>query len=419
MKAKDYEAQQKHQFPDQPWMWEKKWDNGQVKSDDKLILYFLLVFALIWNAISWPIVPDVLQQARGKPEAYVVLLFPAIGVLIAFLFIKQLFRYRKFGHSVLHFHTMPGVIGGAFEGEVVIPCELRPEKGFEVTVNCKRYTPSRGNNSSSSTSILWQRTMKLNGEVIRQRVPSTVVRIYCAIPFGGAPTQDLRGGGRIYWEVQVKADVVGANFGSQYTIPVYETDESREDFVADEQKIREIVFDPDETDRDVMAAEGLVEQREMGKWSLYFPAGRHKTGSKILFIFAIAVVGVPIGLLMHFGLQIPLYGACIIGGGVFVTSWVLWYIWLWQVCYRSTIWVENGRVNLRGGAIKMTEKQFMLDEVKAISMRRGMQTNDSLYYRIILRTQDDKPHQVAGQIPGVEMAEKIVKLLEAELGVTK
>ena len=72
-------------------------------------MYTAWGFATFWNAISFPSAfvarEDIL--AGDRPELYLMLLFPAIGIGLVAWAIKATLGYRKFGSAYLQLATLP------------------------------------------------------------------------------------------------------------------------------------------------------------------------------------------------------------------------------------------------------------------------------------------------------------------------
>ena len=62
----------------------------------------LFIFAIVWNAISLPILWVVRNDDTPHNRViYIALIFPAIGALLLFASVYMLLRRRKFGASRL------------------------------------------------------------------------------------------------------------------------------------------------------------------------------------------------------------------------------------------------------------------------------------------------------------------------------
>lgn len=78
-------------------MWKAEWANGRIRSASRATLITSWVFASFWNLISAPLavtaVPKML--AEGNRMVIGVLLFPAFGLILLALAVRETLRYRR------------------------------------------------------------------------------------------------------------------------------------------------------------------------------------------------------------------------------------------------------------------------------------------------------------------------------------
>lgn len=204
-------------FPDEPWKWNPEWRDGVIKDSSTTIIGCLLVVTLIWNAFSWIGVTHVIleNQFEEDKKAYLVFLFPFVGVLLVGVLVYQFLQWRKHGSSTLTLETFPGIIGSEFKARLSIPSLIRPHTGFEAKLESyKHHTNQR---RESSTIVLWKTEKVITDWTQNNR--TTEVSISFEIP----PDQQETTFHLItdyHWGLTVKAEATGVDYFSQFEIPI-------------------------------------------------------------------------------------------------------------------------------------------------------------------------------------------------------
>ena len=100
----------------------------------------LWIFALIWNAISWPIailaVPEMLQGENWV--GLVVLLFPFFGLMMLWGAIKVTFAAGRGGNATLKLRSEKPRVGASLAGAVVFAKRPAPDMLMRVRLMCLR-----------------------------------------------------------------------------------------------------------------------------------------------------------------------------------------------------------------------------------------------------------------------------------------
>ena len=99
--------------PTPPWMEREEWARGWISCGAKRGFWFMAGIALVWNAISAPllwIVPEEVLE-KGNLPALFALVFLLVGFGLVVAAVRAGIRWRKFGESVLELKTRPGVVG--------------------------------------------------------------------------------------------------------------------------------------------------------------------------------------------------------------------------------------------------------------------------------------------------------------------
>src|SRR5688500_17349334 len=104
---------------DGPWMANKKWASGRIVDSSKSTMIFFWCFASFWNVVAMPALSfGINQLRREKPETYLLLLFPLVGLGLLACAAFATIRYVTHGRSYFELETLPGSIGGWLAGTV-------------------------------------------------------------------------------------------------------------------------------------------------------------------------------------------------------------------------------------------------------------------------------------------------------------
>lgn len=225
-------------YPGEPWKWREDWAAGVVRADRKGAV-FIACFAGFWNVISFPIAFLAVSQAVKNHQygIFFVLLFPLIGVLLAWWAVHEILVTIRFGKSVLQLGAVPGVIGGKLAGIVQLPEKLRTEDGFHLTLKCsKTVTTGSGKKRSTSEQEIWSAEQDIAVDATRDPTRS-VIPVLFAIPFD-LPGSDPLAPQPVTWKLEAKAKNPGVDLSIAFIVPVFKTAASSPDFKLDDQAIR-------------------------------------------------------------------------------------------------------------------------------------------------------------------------------------
>lgn len=127
----------KGSHPEAPWMWRPEWAGGHILCSNRQAVLVAWVFTAFWNLISFPLAvlqfPEILRDEG--PVAFLILMFPLIGLILCVWSIQATIRWEKFGKSTLELQTLPGVIGGGLRGTIHTSIKGFPEEGFRLDLS--------------------------------------------------------------------------------------------------------------------------------------------------------------------------------------------------------------------------------------------------------------------------------------------
>lgn len=221
----------RERYPDEPWRWRPEWASGRVPAQDGAVAAVAGLFAVAWNAISLPLlwqVPRELQ--KGHATAAWGLLFPLVGAGLLVWAVRATLRRRRFGRCVLELGTLPGVVGGPFRGTLHVPTEVRPPEGFRVTLSCvHRVTSGHGRNRSTFESVRWQEEATVPPTRVMAVAMGSAFPVEFTVP-GDVPGSSAESSDDEHvWRLAAHADLPGIDFLSTFEVPVFRTEESRDD----------------------------------------------------------------------------------------------------------------------------------------------------------------------------------------------
>jgi hypothetical protein len=218
-----------------PAPWEhRRWRDGICRSRAQLgqAISFLIVTAASGGFLAMIAYksPNMFYFSKVRWEV----LFPAGLAIFGGAFLIGAFfalaRWIRFGRCFVKMHTVPGVIGGHFKGEVYLPESFPPETEVRLQLFCEETsTTYRRGSDNDSTSVvhLWSRTFCITTN------QALCHDGHCVIPFdfkipGGLPDEtdtkyETKGSVRIEWALRVFAKMKGPNLDMRYHVPVFRT----------------------------------------------------------------------------------------------------------------------------------------------------------------------------------------------------
>jgi hypothetical protein len=371
-----HQLEQRH--PDAPWMWQSEWASREIKGSSRAVMIFLWVFGGIWNAISWPIVPGLMEEiGQGNKGALFGFLFPVVGLGLVAAAVHATLRARRFGLSTFVLDTLPGVIGGELVGTVRISKPLPFREGLRARLVCiNRVTSGSGKNSSTREHVLYEEKRDIQPEEVRPGPTGSEILLQFLIPYDNRGSSDENQRSSIHWRVEMTGDFPGVDYSTHFELPVYKTEASSPD-------VREAVPAPESLDQ-ALAGGGPLEGSQIqvtpipeGGVELFFPAARNKGGARALTIFT-AIWGGVTGFLAT-GTDAPFMMTAIFGffevllGVAVLTSWF------------STLRVRAGQGGLvmKGGLFGLGgEKTLAKHEVDYVEIGVSSQQGSKVFYRL-------------------------------------
>jgi hypothetical protein len=221
------EAARKQQFPDQPWMWRDDWAAGHIKEYGGAQTIAIWVFAIIWNAISWPVAMIIRPEIeKGNKVVLFALLFPLVGIFLFIAAIRQTIQRMKFGKSICHIDSIPIKPGHRFRGELELRTDLSPQSGYRFQLtNIRAVTSGSGKNRSTHESTLWEDERIVDPSGAMRSPVGTRVPFELIVPPDAQTTDATDSNDRYYWRLSASADLPGVDYEATFELPVFSTGE--------------------------------------------------------------------------------------------------------------------------------------------------------------------------------------------------
>jgi hypothetical protein len=187
----------------------------------------LFIFAIVWNAISLPILWVVRNDDTPHNKViYIALIFPAIGALLLFASVYMLLRRRKFGASRLMLDHIPVAVGATFHGDVDTHVKESPENGFVLRLMCvRRVETGSGRNRSTDEKVLWADEQRVSASAAMRNPLGTRIPFTFTIPGDARPSDERVSSDMIVWRLAVTAELAGINYAADFQFPVFATGE--------------------------------------------------------------------------------------------------------------------------------------------------------------------------------------------------
>jgi hypothetical protein len=405
-------ADRVERYPNSPWLWNPEWAQREIKGNTAPVVIFLWVFAGIWNAIAWPIVPQLMDQiGRGHHGAAIGLMFPAIGAALVVAALHATLRARRFGRSVFVLDSLPGVIGGELVGTVRISKTLPETSGLRVRLVCVNcVTRGSGKNSSTSEHVLYEDKQEIASHAVRPGPRGSEIPLQFQIPFENPDSDDTNPRSTIGWRIELHGDFAGIDYATQFEIPVFKT-------AASSAEVGEPKLAPAQLDEALAGQGALADSRVQvtalpdGGVALYFPAARNKGTAFALSVFA-GLWGCATWFIATRS-DAPFLMTGVFG--FFEVLLLVGVLTLW--CASTRVRASRAGLAIKGGLFGLgREKMIAAGAVEAVSIETGLQHGSKVYYR--LRARHGRSATGCGSgIPDRAEAAAFSALLERALGV--
>lgn len=217
-------AAQSELHPHAPWMWNPDWADGVIASGSRSAMVGLWVFAVLWNAISTPLLfalPGELE--KGNKAILIGLLFPLVGLGLLIAAVRATLAWLKYGRTDFVMKSVPGVIGGGLAGAIRIPRPQTFEDDITLRlVNYRLITTGSGKNRSTREVPIWRREHTVPRSAVHAG-RHTLIPVQFTIPHSCRTWDEDE---RVKWRLEVSAPTPGLDLSSTFDVPVFVTPDS-------------------------------------------------------------------------------------------------------------------------------------------------------------------------------------------------
>jgi len=196
-----------------PWLARKAWRKRRIVSHGARGCFFALAIPFFGLMALYGFGGALYSVFKKNAEGAAIGLFGGaiFGGFLAVVTYCWL-NWRKFGKSVCHLETLPGVIGGWFKAsvEVKLPADVTPAVKVKLeNFTIRRMPPTlRRTKWETSENVLPVRFTRIKGD-------RYVVPVRFQIP--------ARKDYYANWLLQVKAEFAGVNLRANFIVPIFET----------------------------------------------------------------------------------------------------------------------------------------------------------------------------------------------------
>ncbi len=231
----EYAQQRAEEYNQQPvdksqrldWHLRKGWGTSTIRSEAKRGLIAIWGFAIVWNAISSPVLFALPKElAKSNYAVLIGLVFPLVGLYLLYQALRATNEYRRFGVVLFEMDPYPGGIGGNVGGHIDVPyldyaTAAMPASKLSVRLECVySYMSGSGDNRSRSESIKW---VEEGAPQIGSAAQGVKLGFRFTVP-ENLPEADVKQTGNYhFWRLSVKADIPGVDLNRQFNIPVFAT----------------------------------------------------------------------------------------------------------------------------------------------------------------------------------------------------
>jgi hypothetical protein len=371
----------------------------------------MLFFALFWNGISWTVATAFFLERSKHPTGVLLLLllFPAIGVGLAWVAVTKLLTWRRFGAATFRIASLPARPGGILHGFVEVPSQLPVEIPVKLQLNCvRRETEHHSGENRTSELTLWQEERFLRGPFPELSQSQTTIPVFFRLPKDQPPSGDAAQNSGIFWKLEVIAALPGPNLNIDFLVPVFNAGGTPEPEPREDPSQRYQV--PAMELRESIKSKILVRDSLDGR-ELVFPALRNPGAAMFttLFLFGwtavvffLAKSSAPVLFPIVFGLFDILIG----------------YFWFDSTFRHSRLTANRQRlISQQRWIFFQSMKEWPASAIRDISLKVGMSSGQQRYYDLIASLDTGKKATLANAIPTRIEADWLASELKSALGL--
>ncbi|MDI9244606.1 hypothetical protein [Marinobacter sp. CHS3-4] len=421
------------------WQSRKGWESPRIRSDRKRTLLLTWVMALMWNAISTPLLwtlPKALDENLWL--ILMVVAFPAVGLGLLWKAVSMTREYRHYGTVELVMDPYPAAIGGQMGGTILVPrlgVQELAASGAEVSVTLEciyTYVSGSGKNRTRKERILWAERGTPKIETAGQGVR---LAFRFDLP-GDLPEADIERSSRYhFWRLSVKADIEGVDLERQYDIPAFQGDARSHNVEHDiSTQVR------DQRNKESQAAKEAIQSGQLDlpglsramhyqdyghQIKMRFPMFRNKMLSVFAWIFAGGF-----GFASTMMLTIAFSGGAF---GVFVGLFSVPFVLVAIAAGAAALYLPFNRLIVRIDRqgirtlrswlyLPVLSRKLAMDQIGHLTIKRTGSTGQGVdkveHFKIIAVDNEQKKVTIAEDLDGKDVAQHFCDYLAERIGVS-
>lgn len=203
---------------DKPWLANPDWQGDTIVDDGRAQWLAMLLFAGLWNLVSWPVFALTLAGDGDHPWWVVALVtfFPGIGILILRRCLDIRRDFRASGPAILQLDPYPGRIGGCVTGNIALP-GVRPGSLEALCTLSALHSVSR--KKSTRETALWQQE---HPAVLTPKADGACTQFRFDVPADLPSSSMGNARNRHHWRLLIELRTAeGTTFTRQFDIPVF------------------------------------------------------------------------------------------------------------------------------------------------------------------------------------------------------
>ena len=403
--------------PANAWRELRCWHHNRIAGRTSANVWAPLGFALFWNAISWAVAGSFLVSGKlttQPPVAWLVFLFPAVGVGLAWWAVRMLAKRISLGRVDFEADHLPLAPGGIVRGQLVF--RRLPRLPLVAVVRCLLKVQQ---GKSTNERTLGEVRLPLRGEAIQHPDGLWRLPVRMDLPKGGGvrpttlPDEDeatvrwtlflQREGEKGEPALDIPLPVIrGGSHGSEQSADEPEDDEKETADLPQDPQALAAAFERSKVRREPQA-DGTV------LYSTEAAAPRAVRMTVLLMITFVEAVGILIVILARFW-----FGFIGVVFGSAICLAVLYHLFL-----RSSVRLRPDRlwVEKRVGPF-VRRQEVGTEAVTAIEPRSWVSVNERPFYQIGIETREGRLTTLAG-LPDQASAQAVAERLREEMGVRR
>lgn len=395
-----------------PWSARREWADNSIRSNKRYEVWVAWVFAVVCNAVAWPVLATHGVRAFSRHDYALLALFAAMvlaGLSVLVWALRATRDVLRFGDVRLVMDPFPGAIGGHVGATLALPVAYQPGMQFAVTLSCLRHYQSRsGGKTESRETVVWQQQGMAQ---VNARTVGTGLSFRFHVP-SGLPATEAADTEYHTWRVLVESGDPALAFERTFEVPVYATGGTSQSLADDAARHPGLAGMRDAA----LQAVGHLE-RTPGGVRLYQPYGRAWKQTIVWVLVGGAFVAVARLVAgeapAFFGLIFGLAGGAMLLGGFYAVA--------------NSLTVELDDRGVRSErrllGLMLIHHQAPASDIARLHVAESYSTQTGsrheTFYRIEVVLKGGKKLTVADSLPGRPAADHMLALIAQKTGYRK